>query len=84
MILFTGSGEVFGDDIGASLEYYLWQTKVSVPTLRNRVVDQINVYMPELVSLGYELDVYIYEGTVRDIMFLDFIIKGYNIEFIFE
>ena len=85
MILFTNKGEVLGNlDIGANLEYYLWQTKVTTGNLKNKVEEQIVLYIPELISLGYTFDVQLYEGTLRDILYLNFVIKGYNIDFIFE
>lgn len=85
MILFTNKGEVIGDlDIGCNLEYYLWQTKVTTSNLKNKVEEQIAIYIPELIRIGYTLDVVLYEGTLRDILYLNFIIKGYNIDFIFE
>ena len=85
MILFTNKGEVLGDtNIGCNLEYYLWQTRITTGNLKSKIDEQINTYIPELITLGYTLDLYLYEGTLRDILNLDFVIKGYNIEFIFE
>lgn len=84
MVLFTNSGEVIGSGIGANLEYYLWQTRVSTNTLRRQIEQQIFEYIPELIQLGYEMSVDVYDGVYRDILYLSFIIKGYNIDFIFE
>lgn len=84
MVLFTNSGEVFGDPIGANLEYYLWQTKVSTSTLKKKIEDQIFIYIPELIKLGYDLRIDVYDGEARDILYVSFVIKGYNIEFIYE
>lgn len=85
MILFTNKGEVFGDlNLGANLEYYLWQTNVSEVNIKRIVEEQIEIYIPELIVIGYTLDLYLYEGDVRDILNLDFVIRGYNVEFIFE
>jgi len=85
MILYTNKGDVLGDeDMGANLEYYLWQTNVTTGTLKNLVDEQIQTYIPELLSIGYNFDLYLYEGTLQDILRLDFSIKGYNIEFIYE
>jgi len=85
MILFTNKGEVLGNlDIGANLEYYLWQTRVTTGNLKNKVEEQISTYIPELISIGYSFDVQLYEGTLRDILYLNFVIKGYNIDFVFE
>jgi hypothetical protein len=85
MILFTNKGEVLGNlDIGANLEYYLWQTRVTTGNLKNKVEEQIAAYIPELIAIGYSFDVQLYEGTLRDILYLNFVIKGYNIDFVFE
>lgn len=85
MILFTNKGEVLGDtEIGCNLEYYLWQTRITTGNLKSKVEEQIRTYIPELIALGYTLDVLLYEGTLRDILYLNFIIKGYNIDFVFE
>ena len=84
MLLFTGENDVIGDQIGIGLEYYLWQTKVSVSTIESKIAEQVSKYIPELDKLGYLLKVTIYEGTYRDIMFVNFVIKGYNIDFVFE
>jgi hypothetical protein len=85
MILFTNKGEVLGDiNIGVNLEYYLWQTRVTTSNLKNKIDEQIGTYIPELGVIGYTLDVLLYEGSLRDILFLQFVIKGYNIEFVFE
>lgn len=85
MILFTNKGEVLGNlDIGANLEYYLWQTRVTTGNLKNKVEEQIATYIPELIAIGYSFDIQLFEGTLRDILYLNFIIKGYNIDFVFE
>jgi hypothetical protein len=85
MILFTNKGEVLGDtEIGCNLEYYLWQTRITTGNLKSKVEEQINTYIPELIALGYSLEVLLYEGTLRDILYLNFQIKGYNIDFVFE
>ncbi len=85
MILFTNKGEVLGNlDIGCNLEFYLWQTKITTSNIKSKVEEQISIYIPELINIGYTLDVVLYEGLLRDIMYLNFIIKGYNIDFVFE
>ena len=85
MILFTNKGEVLGDiNMGCNLEYYLWETRITMGNLKSKIEEQVQIYIPELITLGYTLNVYLYEGTLRDILNLDFVIKGYNIEFVFE
>ncbi len=85
MILFTNKGEILGDiNLGANLEYYLWQTKVTTGNLKFKIEEQIVKYIPELIKIGYTFELQLFEGTLRDILYLNFVIKGYNIDFIFE
>ncbi len=85
MILFTNTGDVFGEDeMGCNLEYYLWQTKLANNNLKDIVTDQIDRYVPELNVIGYSLDLDLIEGVDKDLMELNFVIKGYNITFLFE
>jgi len=81
MALFTNKGDLYGEpDFGSNLEYFLWETKVPVSDIRNLITDQINTYIPELNEIGYDFNVQLYEGSYRDILYLNFIIKGYNFE----
>lgn len=83
MLLFTRTGELFGDiGFGCDLEFYLWQTDIPSNDLRNLIQTQIINYIPELEQIGYTMNISIFEGTVQDILVLDFVIKGYNIEFV--
>jgi hypothetical protein len=86
MLLFTGQDEVFGEDsegFGINLEQYLWETTVAKDVIKGAIVQQINRWVPELILMGYELQIDIFEGTVRDIMELNFTIIGYNVQFVF-
>jgi len=79
VVLFTNKGDLYGDpDLGCNLEYFLWETKVPVGDIKTAVVDQINTYVPELNQIGYTFTINIYEGSYRDILYLNFVIKGYN------
>jgi hypothetical protein len=81
MALFTNKGALYGEpNLGANLEYFLWETKVPVSDIRNLITDQINKYIPELKEIGYDFNIQLYEGSYRDILYLNFIIKGYNFE----
>lgn len=85
MILFTNKGDLYGEpNMGCNLEYFLWQTKVPVPDIRNLIMEQINTYIPELNDLEYSFNIQLYEGTYRDILYLNFIIKGYNFEILLK
>jgi len=85
MALFTNKGDLYGEpNLGCNLEYFLWETKVPVADLRNIITDQINYYIPELNDIGYTFNIQLYEGTYRDILYLNFIIKGYNYEMLLK
>jgi len=87
MILFTKQGEVYGEDgdgLGANIEYYLWETKISNEIIKSKIVHQINKYIQELNIIGYELDIKILPGTFRDILEINVFVKGYNLFFIFN
>jgi len=82
-LLFTNKGEVLSDtDFGANLEFYLWSTKVPVGKIKREIQDQINTYIPELNQIDYTLDVELYQGTIRDILFVNIRIKDTEINFI--
>jgi len=86
MILFTNTNDVFGDegfDMGSDIEYYLWQTKISNEIIKGKITQQINRYIPELILIGYDFNLSIFPGEVRDILELNFYIKGYNLAFVF-
>lgn len=87
MLLFTSEDEVYGQDsigFGIGLERYLWQTRISNDLIESKIRKAITRWIPELDIIGYELKLKLFEGTVRDIMELDFTIKGYNITYIFD
>ena len=82
-LLFTNKGDLLGDpDFGANLEYYLWTTNVPVAKIESEIKNQIDKYIPELNLMQYTLSVEIYEGTVRDILQLNFKIKDTKVNFI--
>ena len=83
--LFSNKGSLFGEpNMGCDLEYYLWETKLPTNEIKEIVEEQINTYVPELNMIGYTFDVLIYEGTYRDILYLNFVIKGYNFEMLIQ
>jgi hypothetical protein len=85
MVLFTIKGALYGEpNLGANLEYYLWQTKVPSSDIRSNIVKQIDTYIPELNEIGYKLSVDLLEGSYRDILHLNFAIKGYNYQMLLK
>ena len=82
-VLFTNKGEVLGDsNFGANLEYYLWSTRVPVSKIENEIRNQVNIYVPELNNYGYSLEVNVFEGTYRDILQINIIIRDSYVNFI--
>lgn len=85
MILFTKQGDVLSSpNMGCNIEYYLWETKVPSKRLKKIILDQISKFVPELNAMEYTLSVDLYQGTVRDIMYINIAIKQYSVNFIFE
>ena len=72
VMLFTNKGDVLGDsDFGSNLEYYLWSTNVPVSRMERDIQEQIDEYIPELNNYDYTLSLDLYEGTHRDILYID-------------
>lgn len=82
-ILYTNKGDVLGDEnFGADLEYYLWSTNVPAAKIEDNIKEQINVYLNELNKYEYDFSVELYEGTIRDILFVNFKIREVDVDFI--
>jgi len=85
MLLFTNKGDVLDDpDFGINLEYYLWSTNVPVDKIRSDIINQINIYIPELNQLPFNIDTQIYEGTAKDILYINITIKDTVVNFILK
>lgn len=79
-VLFTNPGELYGDsNFGVGLEYYLWETNLSEDYILQLIIEQINIYIPELAYEKYYLNVRIEKGNLRDIMIIEFLIENINI-----
>lgn len=82
MILFTQRGDLLGDpDFGANLEFYLHQTRVSASTVEQEIRTQFSIYIPELNSIPYELNVTFTEHPeiFTDVMLVDFQLKDVEV-----
>ena len=85
MVLFTNNGDLLDDyEFGANLEYYLWSTKVPVGKIKKQIQNQIDTYIPELNTIDYTLNVDIYQGTARDILQVNIVIKDVEIDFVIK
>jgi len=82
-ILFTNQGDVLGDpNFGANLEYYLWSTNVPANRIEKEIQEQIDIYLDELNTYNYEFSVDLFEGTVRDILYVNFRIRDIDVDFV--
>lgn len=87
MLLFTWENEVLGQDsigFGINLEKYLWETRISNDIIKRKIIKSISKWIPELDIMGYDFELNLFEGSIRDIMELNFVIRGYNVTFIFD
>lgn len=81
MVLFTNKGDFIGDpDFGCDLEFFLWQTRVSATKIDSVIRDQFTKYIPELDNIGYELNVSIMQGEIRDILIIDITLNDQTIQ----
>lgn len=66
MICFTNKGDLFFQpEFGGNLQYYLHETRLSETSIREDLNQQIQVYIPELSTLPYTLEVNIFEDPER-------------------
>lgn len=84
VILFTNKGDLYGEpEMGCDLEYYLWQTRVGLPIIEKKIINQIELYIPELKEIGYNIELNIFEGVIRDILIITISINGFNMNYLF-
>ena len=82
MILFTNKGEVLGEpNLGCNLLELLYQTKVSDSFVKNIINEQISEYIPELLDIGYQLNVVFVQDPEKfqDIMFINFKVGEFDV-----
>ena len=86
MIIFTNPGDLLGDpEFGGDLSRLLYKTKVSSKYVERRLNNQISTYIPELNGITYELNIRFEQNpaSYSDIMFIDFKIKGLEVNAFF-
>lgn len=82
-ILFTNKGDVLGDsEFGCNLEYYLWSTSVPTSKIERIIKEQIDAYIPELNQLEHSIKLELFEGTVRDILYVNIVIMDKPVNFV--
>lgn len=85
MIIFTNAGEVLGDvEMGADLEFYLWNTNVSAEYIRDILIEQIKEYITELGRDGLPFllatELLKGNGERQDILLIDFRMEKYELK----
>lgn len=84
-LLFTNKGDSLSDpEFGANVEYYLWSTKVPVEKIQQEIKKQIDTYIPELNLMDYSLNLELFKGTARDILYININIKDTIINFVIK
>lgn len=77
MLLLTNKGEVLGDPkFGLNLEELVFNFELSEKTLRDEIHKGLTYYAPLFAQLGGYFELKFYQGTQRDICFLDFYIPS--------
>jgi hypothetical protein len=78
MLLTTNKGEVFGEpDFGANLDSYLWNTNVSVGSIKSDLNKLILKYLPDGCSkIPFAIDIGFIKGQLYDTMLVDIEIDG--------
>jgi hypothetical protein len=77
MILYTKPGEVLGDpSFGVNLEEFVFSMNASNKSIENRIKEQIQVYIPEAMSVPIDIVVSFVKGDVYDICYIDILISG--------
>ena len=86
-IIYTNKGELYGNpNFGADLEVYLHQTRVNSDFIEEQIQEQISLFIPELIEIGYELSVSFSKNPneFSDIMFIDFKVGEFEVNSFFS
>jgi len=84
-ILFSNKGDVLGDpNFGCNLQYYLWRTDAPKESIQRTIYEQIDLYVPELRNYTFSLSVDLYQGTTKDIMYINIKIEEMSVTVIYK
>lgn len=84
-ILFSNKGDVFGDpEFGCDLQFYLWRTDAPKESIQRNIYEQIDKYIPELRNYNFNINVELYNGTVKDIMYVNIKIEEISVTIIYK
>lgn len=80
LCLFTNRGDLISDpNFGCDLPLYLWDTNVSADYIKDVINNQFKIYIPEVFETNFSLQVFITEGTLKDILVVQVSINEYDI-----
>jgi hypothetical protein len=78
MLLMTTKGTVLGyPEMGCNLDAFLWNSYVTVGTIKNEVTEQIQKYIPEYATtIPYDVQVEFIKGDLVDGIYINVIIDA--------
>jgi hypothetical protein len=81
-LLFTNKGDVLGDpDFGANLEELLYETGLDDVSVRQVIIDQLEIYIPEIFGTSFDIGVIFVEDpfNYQEMMFINLTISDFDI-----
>lgn len=81
-LLFTNKGDVLGDpDFGANLEELLYETGLDDVSVRQVIIDQLEIYIPEIFGTSFDIGVVFVEDpfNYQEMMFINLTISDFDI-----
>jgi hypothetical protein len=79
MCLLTNKGEVLGDvSFGMNLDNMIFELALSEQSIKSELNIHLNTYASIFFDLGGYYELEFYQGTERDIAYLDFFLPSYG------
>jgi len=81
-LLFTNKGDVLGDpEFGANLEELLYETGLDDVSVRQVIIDQLEIYIPEIFGTSFDIGVVFVEDpyNYQEMMFINLTISDFDI-----
>jgi len=82
VILMTNKGEVLGEpELGANLEELLFQTTLSESSVKTKIVEQLDRYIPEIFNTAFGLEVVFVEDpyNYQELMFINLTLNDLDV-----
>ena len=81
-LLFTNKGDVLGDpEFGANLEELLYETGLDDVSVRQVIINQLEIYIPEIFGTSFDIGVVFVEDpyNYQEMMFINLTISDFDI-----